>query len=144
MKKTAEGLLRDWLRSTMGDVSNIDWVEPSRGSSVGLPDCNLRFGNVTIPVELKAWKVIKGQIKGEMRPAQIRYHFMAAREKRRTAILYSIPSAVGFDVFLLPGKYVPLADKVVNREASQPVGTKELCDYKLLSRTILSSSFWEQ
>ncbi len=139
--KTPEGLLRDWLRQTMGGVRDIKWIEPARGSSVGLPDCELSFGNVTIPVELKAWELSKGVIQGKMRPAQIRYHFMAAREKKRTAILFNLPSDM---IYLLPGRYVPMADRKVDMGKTVWMGNMNDHHYNLLSRTLLGKSFWEQ
>jgi hypothetical protein len=80
--------LRKWLRSAWGK-RGISWVEAAPGGTPGIPDCMLDLpGRSTVPVELKWWDVdSKGRLECKVRPAQRRYHLIAAMQQRKTAFL---------------------------------------------------------
>ena len=148
---TKEKLLRYWLLEVMGTSGQVQWVEPAFGSTVGLPDALVKISNVRIPVELKFWDQTSRErrIKAKMRPAQIRYHVMAARNGEQTAILYTLKKLgdveADFDVFLLCGKYCPLNDRDLATTKAVHIGTKhgnKIIERKLFINTMLSSSFW--
>lgn len=96
--------LRHWLKDILGD-DHLQWIEPARGSSVGVGDAEIMLPrNGKLPVELKVWSQTRLGLRCDMRPAQIRYHYMTwFREKSNTAIIY----AVERNVFVVAGKYVP-------------------------------------
>lgn len=96
--------LRHWLRDVMGEDC-LQWVEPGRGSSVGVGDAILSLPrNNKLPVELKIWNEKSKGLCCDMRPAQIRYHYMTwYRKKGKTAIIF----VVDRDVYVLAGQYVP-------------------------------------
>lgn len=79
--KRNEAWLRSWLRSGWDDVERgpLCWIEPGRGSTVGVPDCLLPVGGLWIPIELKASKNTHAHYKFKSRPAQYRFHQLAAR-----------------------------------------------------------------
>lgn len=115
--KMLELRLRHWLKDTVGE-DHMQWVEPARGSSVGVGDAIIktpRGGD--IPVELKIWKYTTKGLCCEMRPSQIRYHYMTwYRSKGRTAIIF----AVDHEIYVLAGQYVP-KDKYKNVVAEKMI-----------------------
>lgn len=101
--------LRKWIKSLLGD--DLSWIEPTRGSSVGMSDCIVSLPDRTrLPVELKHWTIThKGEWVCPMRPAQIRYHYMNHHKKKgRTAICFLIAD----EVFVIDGRYVPKHKKM--------------------------------
>lgn len=95
------------MKEVLGD--SLHWVEPGRGYSVGVPDCEVRLPDYRlIPVELKLWEFKTKGLECKMRPAQIRYHFMHAhKNKGPTAICYLVKIDELWKVYLLNGRYVP-------------------------------------
>ena len=103
--KFKEADVRDCVRSMF--PRNVEWNEPSFGSSVGKPDCEISG----IPIELKMWEETRKGVKAVMRPAQIRWHTMHARNGGKSAILYGVAAsdhkAGLIGLYILPGKFVP-------------------------------------
>ena len=134
--------LRRWIKRVMGH--DVQWVEPSFGSEIGIPDTVLKFGFADYPVELKWWPVGKaGQLKYHLRPAQIRYHTLAARKGKRTAIMYAVPlNENNFAVIIIPGKNCknPLCSvtELVGFEIEKPD-----CIYWRLRNLLANKEFWQ-
>lgn len=64
-----EGDVREWLRATYR--GEVFWIEPGRGSSVGMPDCVLQIGGRAIFAELKLGRVGRGGVvRYRVRPEQ--------------------------------------------------------------------------
>lgn len=130
--------LRKWIKELLGD--NLSWIEPTRGSSVGMGDAlvNLPDGN-KLPVELKHWEMnAKGLWVCPMRPAQIRYHFMTwHRKKGRTAICFLL----GKFVYVLDGRYVP-HDKIKHKVLEHAKLVAVFPDKTNCERLLLINSLW--
>src|SRR5689334_5314976 len=102
--------LRKWIKDLMGH--RLEWVEPTMGSSVGIPDALIAMPDKTkLPVELKLWRYTQRGFQCKMRPAQIRYHYMTwYRKKGKTAICFAVESKISagvFHIYVLNGKDVP-------------------------------------
>jgi hypothetical protein len=96
--------LRKWIKELLG--VSLSWIEPARGGSVGMADALVSLPDKRkLPVELKHWDVdSKGGWICEMRPAQIRYHFMTHyRSLGKTAICFLIND----QVYVVDGQFVP-------------------------------------
>lgn len=95
--------LRHWFKDVLGE--DCEWVEPSRGGTVGAGDALVQLPrNGKLSVELKVWCVTRLGLRCDMRPAQIRYHYMTWHKgKGRTAIVFVIDR----DIYVVDGKYVP-------------------------------------
>ena len=65
-----ESDLRKWMRDGFGDKAR--WVEPARGSTIGLPDCWMPVLGSRIPVwvELKLAELKAGRLIFTIRPEQ--------------------------------------------------------------------------
>lgn len=145
-RNSKEGSLRNYLREAL--KKRINWIEPTRGSSVGVPDTTIDVGAVSIPVELKFWEWRKKGLYHPMRPAQIRYHVMAHKAGKKTAILFATPDEhVGFHIYMLPNKYCPQDDYGLDtvRHNLFVIGTekanKELVGREIV-RLLKSSNWW--
>jgi hypothetical protein len=84
--------LREEFRAAWSDdrFGPLIWVEHARGGTVGAPDVLVPCGpgRGYIPVELKWWQVVPaGGVKMTARPAQRRFHLLAAKQKQETAFL---------------------------------------------------------
>lgn len=97
--------LRSWLRKAMKD-DVIDWIEPSLGSTLGAPDANIDVDGYMFPVELKWGKELKGRLIIKMRPAQIRYHTIARKKKRKTAIMIGYANGSSFTVEMVSNAWL--------------------------------------
>jgi len=142
-----ETTLRNKIKSIMG--KDILWVEPSFGSTVGLPDCELRFDGKTFPVELKFWKVTRFGLKCELRPAQIRYHVVSARTKIKTAILFAYAlagSESDYVMYLLSNRKCPKENYAVKIEQAEFIGYRS-DDARIMKRRIQNildnEGFWD-
>ncbi len=95
--------LRHWLKDIVGE--SLHWIEPAIGSSIGRGDALINLPrNGELDVELKVWSHTKRGLRCDMRPAQIRYHFMTwYKNKGKTAIVFAIEK----EVYVIAGKYVP-------------------------------------
>lgn len=109
--------LRHWLKDVCGD--DCEWVEPGRGISVGIGDAWIKLPrDGKLSVELKIWQQTQKGLRCDMRPSQIRYHYMSwHRGLAKTAILFALEK----DIFVVAGRYVPkdkykhvVADKMVH------------------------------
>lgn len=96
--------LRHWFKNLLGD--DCEWREPGFGGVVGAGDAIVKLPrDGKLSVELKIWKTTTKGLCCDMRPAQIRYHFMSWRKgKGKTAIVFSLADGV---VYIIDGKYVP-------------------------------------
>ncbi len=106
-----ESILRERLRREWRGPGELAWVEAASGGTVGLPDVFIPLGSCHgyMPVELKWWEVIQSfeghdYISMTARPAQIRFHRLAAEAKQRTAFLALLSDD---KIALLPGKRFP-------------------------------------
>ena len=100
--------LRRWLKKVWGLPRGILWIEPGRGSSVGVPDVMLDvFGTeYWLPIELKIGSMGKLGDKRviKVRPAQRRFHRIAYEEGRRTAfMILAQDKNEGWLVYVAPG-----------------------------------------
>jgi hypothetical protein len=87
-----ESEARLWVRSCLKDRGEMgNWQEPRSGGTMGAPDVWLqqRAGG-RIGVELKVGWPDEEYVRFTMRPAQIRYHHVAAQSGDRTAILVTV------------------------------------------------------
>lgn len=101
-----ESDLRDWLRNTWGPGGHgLSWIEPTRGSSVGVPDVLVPLYPRLIPMELKINKQKSNArwFKTDVRPAQIRYHQSLAEDMMMSVFLVANGTRDDFGVWLTPG-----------------------------------------
>jgi hypothetical protein len=109
---TSEGDLRNWLTDQIFECEGrlgLEWIEPARfGSTIGAPDCKIKYGIESIGVELKYLLSTKKGIKWAVRPAQRRYHHMLAFHGGRSALL--VFAAAKRELHLVRGDHVPLRD----------------------------------
>ena len=86
--KMSEKTLRRWVSEAFPD--RVRWVEPTRGSSTGMPDAfvGLRAG-WELPLELKLGKdlTLTDSFTMRVRPSQRRYHILAHERGEKTAFL---------------------------------------------------------
>lgn len=105
-KNLLESDLREWLRNTWGKGGHgLDWIEPTRGSSVGVPDVMIPVYPRLIPVELKINRQRKNSrwFTTPVRPAQIRYHQSLMEDRFISAFLIANGERDCFDVWAMPG-----------------------------------------
>jgi hypothetical protein len=128
--KVIESNLRNWLREVLGD--RVAWIEAARGGTVGLPDCLIKTKTMAnLPVELKVIHEQKSGLKFTIRPAQVRYHALSARDGRRTAFLGIVGERDRFVVSAVPGHRMPLQYPGVGFLAYERQCTK--CSFKRTS-----------
>lgn len=88
-RKVPEKELRNWLAAVYPE--RVRWVEPTRGSSVGLPDAEVDlYAGWKLPLELKSCYRLAMQgdtVNMRVRPAQRRYHILAKQNNQKTAFL---------------------------------------------------------
>lgn len=136
-----EDSVRAWLRRVWGP--GLQWVEAGCGGSVGLPDVNMPVGDgIYLPCELKAWWFTSKGLRCEIRPAQIRYHTMLARDGGRSAFLIGIVNDRDFDIYAFPGGACPVT-KYAPKLKIWKVGYDERLARDRLLGLIRSYSFWE-
>lgn len=119
--KSRESNLRSWLKSVWGD--GLSWIEPSRGSSVGVSDVLLPVDGHLVPVELKVWqKGRDGSVRSKMRPSQIRFH----KKCERQGVLSGILILTDYNVYWLPGsKYDQTQEMKMVNMLGQVEGAKD-------------------
>jgi hypothetical protein len=93
----SEGVLRGaWRKMNLGAV---DWVEITRGSTQGFPDCLTwispgvdKMRDVAIPTELKIGSLtFTGLLKARVRAVQVGWHQAAWQRGRASAVVVSVP-----------------------------------------------------
>lgn len=104
-----ESDLRDWLKINWPE-KKLFWVEAAMGGTVGFPDAVLRIGDRWVPTELKVGEELKGGfLKATVRPAQCRFHRLAAEAK--SAFLVSTGDKGCFKLNIVSGaNYLALLD----------------------------------
>ena len=140
--------LRRRVRAIMG--KNCLWVEPNVKSTVGagIPDCKFKIGKDEIPVELKCWQRTKKGLKCEMRPAQIRYHVMGARQGKKSAILFceQIAGSTGeFMMYLVANHNCPQEPYALRKKDAWLVGTSSDWDDSTrvrIDKILNDKEFW--
>jgi hypothetical protein len=109
---TSEGDLRNWLTDQIFECEGrlgLEWIEPAKfGSTIGAPDCKIKYGISSIGLELKYLISTKKGIKWAVRPAQRRYHHMLAFHGGRSALMAFI--AAKQELYLVRGDHIPLRD----------------------------------
>lgn len=101
-----ESNVRTWLKKAW--VTNLQWIEPGHGASVGLPDVLLPLPDYQLPLELKFWQRTRKGIRCDIRPSQRRYHIMAHRNGYRTAFLVGMVLDAQLTLHAFPGLACPL------------------------------------
>ena len=88
-----ESDLRKWMRDGMGDKAR--WVEPARGSTIGLPDCWITVDGSRVPVwvELKVAEVKGNQLLFTVRPEQRKQLTSMMRDKAVVGLIAGIKHA---------------------------------------------------
>lgn len=100
--------LQEWIFECEGRMS-LEWVEPMiYGSTVGAPDCKIKYEDKTVGIELKYLLSTKKGIKWTLRPAQRRYHHMNMHKGGRSALLAYVPASG--ELVLVRGDHIPLRD----------------------------------
>jgi hypothetical protein len=121
MAKLTENDLRRWLRNAWArgkaDVG-IQWIEPTRGSSIGVPDSLLPIYPALVPAELKLSKKVGSQYVTTVRQAQRRFHLMMNKQGMFSCYILAHGEQNNFEVWLahnsfpawerhdLPGEFV--------------------------------------
>lgn len=106
INSVAESDLRSWVRKTWGKGGHgLDWVEPTAGSSVGVPDVMIPIFPRLVPAELK---VNRQSYKSRnfltpVRPAQIRYHQSMADSGLMSVYVVAHGEKDDFSVWITPG-----------------------------------------
>lgn len=144
-----EKRLRIWLKDAMG--FDVLWVEPTLGSTVGMPDTVLKVYDSHVPVELKWCKKTKTRARPEItrwsveiRPAQLRYHTMAHRRGSKTAIMIAMEVGSCFHVWLLPGKHCRSLHPVDPQIATMVATSQDRIEYcrDRICKVLSSKEFW--
>lgn len=137
MEISSEGDLRSWLRKEW--PGTIEWVEPGRGASVGQADAFLCWKKMRLPCECKFWSRNSLGLITAVRPAQIRYHMMAAHAGRRTCLLAAWVEGGKTSVSVIAGHWCPMEryDKdAVDNAIVVGDGSKLLC-------VVEGEAFWK-
>jgi hypothetical protein len=119
-----EDSVRAWMKKTF--PNEVEWIAFNYGGTAGLADCVLTIADWRIPIELKFWKRDERGWVCKIRPAQRRYHMVAARQGVRTAFIVGSAVATcerGDSVLALqmfPGTKTPRSER-----ALMPLG---MCD----------------
>lgn len=66
----SEDDVRAWVRSASGGKAR--WVEPGLGSTPGLPDCWVPWGDSLVWIELKCGRMKEGKVAYDLRPEQVK------------------------------------------------------------------------
>jgi hypothetical protein len=135
---TNETYLRHWLTDQVFECEGrlkLEWIEPALfGSTIGAPDCKIKFGISSIGLELKYLVSNKKGIKWTIRPAQRRYHHMLAFNGGRSALLAFI--AAKNELHLVRGDHIPLRDYATNPDSGCAHGLVKMThlDYMSIDR----------
>ena len=113
-----EGDVRRAVRELGGAL--LYWIEPSAGSTNGLPDCFYMRNGITIFMELKCGHFAKNELRFTVRPAQRRF----ARAALLAAV--SVQFVVGVRStrtgYILPTNEVTLSGRVPIADLPKPWG----------------------
>jgi hypothetical protein len=150
--------LRNWLTDQVFECEgrlSIEWIEPALyGSTIGAPDCKLKFANQSVGLELKYLLSTKKGIKWTVRPSQRRYHHMLAKNGGHSALLAYIASSR--ELYLVRGDHIPLRDYSKHQESGCPHGLVIMyqLDFMSIDRDrqaifeleehLFSNEYWEQ
>lgn len=98
-KPVSEGRLRSWISHRIRGCWHC-FLEPSLGSSTGVPDLLVLFPSgyncTPLPVELKlGWQEGNRVFTLAIRPAQIRWHDELGRAGGKSCILFGLPQPEG-------------------------------------------------
>lgn len=112
-----EQMLRQWLAGRIVawntknvDKVRLDWIEPTFGSSVGLPDCSIRFRAHDFGIELKHLYRLQKGVCWKIRPVQRRYHKMGVKAGKKLLMVATVASDGYNELVLVRGDKVPLRD----------------------------------
>jgi hypothetical protein len=85
--------LRKWMRDGLGDKAR--WVEPARGSTIGLPDCWMPIDGSRVPVwvELKVADVKGNRLVFTIRPEQRKQLTSMVRDKAVVGLIAGVKYA---------------------------------------------------
>lgn len=105
MAQMLEKHLKFWLNNAYH--GQLNFIEPTIGSSVGMPDVELPIGKETLPIETKIGTITRsGFLHVVLRPSQYRYHILAAERGQPTAILAAVGASTKFSVYAFAGRFV--------------------------------------
>lgn len=99
--------LRFWFGNT---YRGVKFIEPTFGSSVGLPDTEVTVDKKVLPIELKIGSLRGANLIVNLRPSQMRYHIMEAEQNCPTAVMAAVGERTKFDVMIFAGKYLESGD----------------------------------
>jgi hypothetical protein len=115
----SEGDLRKWLTDQIFECEGrlkLEWIEPAKyGSSIGSPDCKIKYNDQSVGLELKYLLNTKKGIKWTVRPAQRRYHHMNIMNGGRSALLAFV--SANQELHLVRGDHIPLRDYASDKES---------------------------
>lgn len=139
------GEVRKILREGWRGPGELCWVEAARGGTVGAPDVFVPLGlrRGYLPLELKWWEMLNGNVEYRVRPAQRRFHRLAAEARQRTAFLARLSTG---ELVLLPGERLPPtsgdADDLAKKFKEAWSWTTVLADIVYLRAMLLDEKFW--
>jgi len=132
--------LRKWMRAVWGK-DRLAWIEPSYGSSIGMPDTLLMFCGQWLPLELKIGEPANDGIHCKLRPAQIAFHHNAYKNGMKTAFVVGVDTPKGFNVYVAPGASCPKDNSGVMTMLY--VGDETLVGANVnMTNKFLSAGFW--
>lgn len=88
---TCEDDVRAWVREASGGKAR--WVEPALGSTPGLPDCWVPWGDSVVWIELKCGRMKEGLVKYSVRPEQAKQIREMANDGVKVGLLVGIKGA---------------------------------------------------
>ena len=98
-EKQLRKIVKDIFEAGSNSHLGLQWVEPSQGSSVGMPDVYWPYRGQLIGVELKVFKD-----RMCLRPAQYAYHYNSWRDGIPSFVLAACVNCEGeYDVILFNG-----------------------------------------
>ncbi len=97
--------LKFWLNNAYS--GQLNFVEPTYGSSLGMCDCEIPFARGIIQVETKIGTITRsGFLHVDLRPSQYRYHILQAEQGIPTAVLVAVGATTKFNVYTFAGRHV--------------------------------------
>jgi hypothetical protein len=155
---SSETDLRHWLTDNIGECEGrlkLEWIEPAKyGSTIGAPDCKIKYDDKSVGLELKYLLSTKKGIKWTVRPAQRRYHHMLALHNGRSALLAYVVAKQ--ELYLIRGDHIPLRDYATDKESGCRHGLVQMehLDYFSIDRDkqaifrlenmLFEDTFWEK
>lgn len=112
-RELSESDFKAWFRGMWRGSSDI--IQPGLGSTVGQPDVVIRIAGVSVPIELKLGKYDderdRLKLKKPIRPAQVRWHYMTARDGGFSMFLIAGGTRRSFRVWAVNGSDVRLLNQ---------------------------------